>query len=230
VTAPSGITHTVSGQANSIGYFYDGANDLTVTEPGLWSVDVQVWHDGQCSGGATVSPYPSGDVLGSERGPWTGGRYWFYVVPVGSPRLTVSAPSPGLLDIGEELAPIKIRGSWPEALTVAEVEYTISMPGYILEQGQATVEGKTFEFTFDPEALHQEFPNLDLMSRDGHWGPGLSDTFVIGLLLQGRHGGEDVYRATTITIQGERVYVQEGEPAPPRYIYLPLVLKGGRSR
>jgi hypothetical protein len=227
VTAPSGALHTVSGQANAVGYFYDGADDLTVTEPGLWSVDVKVWHDGVCSGGATVPPYPSGDVLGSERGPWTGGRYWFYVVPVGSPRLGVSTPSPGLLPIGGEMAPIAIRGSWPMDLTGAEVEYTISMPGYILDQGRATVRGNSFEFAFDPEALHQDFPNLDLADRDGHWAPGLSDTFLIGILLQGRDGGAEVYRATTITIQGERVYVQEGEGAPTMDIYVPLVLKGG---
>jgi hypothetical protein len=222
VTAPSGALHTVSGQANSIGYFYDGADDLVVTEPGLWSVDVNVWHDGQCSGGSTVPPYPSGDVLGSEHGPWSGGRYWFYVVPAGSPRLSVSTPAPGLLPIRGQLDPISIQGWWPEALSGAQVDYTILMSGFILDQGQATVQGNNFEFTFDPVALHQDFPNLDLMSRDGHWGPGLSDTFVIGILLQGQEGGEDVYRAATITIQGEQVYVGEGGTK----IYLPLVVKG----
>jgi hypothetical protein len=218
ITAPGGAQYTVSGQANSIGYFYDATGDFGITEPGLWSVDVSVWHDGQCSGGATVPPYPSGDVLGSDAG-----RYWFYVVPPGSPRLSVSTPDPGLLPIHGELKPISIQGWWPEALTDAQVDYTIRMPGYILDHGQASVQGNTFEFAFDPVALHQDFPNLDLMSRDGHWGPGLSDTFVIGVLLQGQRGGEDVYRATTITIQGERVYVGEGRIQ----IYLPLVVKGG---
>jgi hypothetical protein len=222
VAAPSGASHTVSGQANRIGYFYDGADDFTVTEPGLWSVDVTVWHEGQCSGGTTVSPYPSGDVLGSD-----GGRYWFYVVPAGSPRLSISSPWPGFLPIGDGLAPIPIRGSWLTALTGAEVHYTLSMAGYILDQGQALVRGNSFEFTFDPVALHQDYPNLDLLSRGSYWGPGLSDTFMIGLLLQGQSGGQDVYAATTITIQGERVYASEGETAPTLRIYLPLVLKGG---
>jgi hypothetical protein len=45
---------------------------------------------------------------------------------------------------------------------------------------------------------------------------------VIGILLQGQEGGEDVYRAATITIQGEQVYVGEVETK----IYLPLVVKG----
>jgi hypothetical protein len=223
ITAPGGAQHTVAGQANSVGYFYDGTADFVVIEPGLWSVDVHVWHDGQCSGGATVPPYPSGDVLGSERGAWTGGRYWFYVVDPGSPRLAVSNPAPGLLPIMGQLDPTSIQGWWPEALTGAKVDYTVLMPGYILDHGQATVQGNTFEFTFDPVALHQDYPNLDLMSRDGHYGPGLSDTFVIGVLLQGQKDGQDVYRATTITIQGEQVYVGEGGTQ----IYLPLVVKGG---
>jgi hypothetical protein len=222
VTAPSGTRHTVSGQANRIGYFHDAADDLIVTEPGLWSVDVTVWHDGHCSGGATVPPYPSGDVLGSD-----GGRYWFYVVPVASPRLSISTPSAGFLPTGNELAPIAVSGSWLGALTGAEVHYTLSMAGFILDQGLAAVQGNTFQFTFDPVALHQDFPNLDITNRDGGWGPGLADTFMIGLLLQGQDVGEDVYAATTITMQGDRVYVHEGETAPTRSIYLPLVLRGG---
>ena len=55
------------------------ADDVTVDEAGAWTVDVRVWHDGRTSGGQTVPPYPTGDVLGSANG-----RYWFYAVPPGS--------------------------------------------------------------------------------------------------------------------------------------------------
>ena len=91
VTAPSGVKHLGGGQADSIGYFYDPADNFTINEAGLWSVDVRVWHDGQCSGGATIPPYPSGDVPGSQNG-----RYWFYVVPGSAPRLIVTSPVAGL--------------------------------------------------------------------------------------------------------------------------------------
>jgi hypothetical protein len=226
VTSPSGAKHQVDGQANRIGYFYDPDDDFIVTEPGLWSVDVHVWHDGQCSGGSTVPPYPSGDVLGSEAG-----RYYFYVVPTQSPRLTVSSPSPGLLSHGVEVAPITITGPVPGGLTGVTIDYTISMPGFILEQGQVTPSGDTYQITFDPVALHADFPNLDLQGRDA-WLPGLADTFAIDLLLRGQNNAlasgyiDTVYQATTLTIQGDQVFVGHAPTVQINEIYLPLVPEG----
>jgi hypothetical protein len=230
VTAPSGMQYRGGGQANSVGYFYDPDDDadkqhpFVVDEPGLWSVDVRIWHDGQCSGGSTMPPYPSGDVLGSQRGPWSGGRYWFYVVPGGAPRLNVSSPSPGFLSFDDEVTPFTIAGTVPAGLSGVTLDYTISMPGTILQHGQVTPSSDTYEITFDPVALHEDFPNLDLMGRDDH-GPGLADTFAIGLLLRGQRGSDTVYRASTITLQGERIFVGQSPTAVRYRVYLPLVLR-----
>ena len=221
VTAPNGTHYLVSGQANRVGYFYDPDDDFVVNEPGLWSVDVRVWHDGQCSGGATIPPYPSGDVLGSEDG-----RYWFYVVPGDAPCLDVSSPSPGFLSFDNEVTPITIAGEVPAGLSGATVDYTINMPGYILDHGQVTPSGGAYQITFDPVTLHNDFPNLDLVGRDD-FRQGLSDTFAIGLLLRGQSGGDTVYRANTITVQGEQVFVREALPDLSNRVYLPLILKGG---
>jgi hypothetical protein len=222
VTAPGGAEYHVDGMANSVGYFYDRYDDFTVTEPGLWSVDVHVWHDGQCSGGSTISPYPSGDVLGSDAG-----RYHFYVVPRHSPRLPVDAPAPGFLSHEGVVAPITITGPVPASLTGVTVDYTISMPGYILGQGQVTPTGDTYQITFDPATLHEDYPNLDLVGRDGY-GPGLADTFSIGLLLRGQSPGasDTVYLANTLTIQGDQVFVGQ-ESSGDVETYLPLILRGG---
>jgi len=220
VTAPSRTVYTITGQANHVGYFFDADENLVVNEPGPWSVDVRVWHDGLCSGGATAAPFPSGDVLGSEDG-----RYWFYVVPGDSPRLEVSSPVSGFLSFGDAVTPITITLSVPEGLSEFAVDYTIGMPGYILEHGRVT---NTHQITFDPTALHQDFPNLDLVGRD-EWRAGLADTFAIGLLLQGHGGSGVVFRANTITIQGEQVFIGDAPPGlPPQgenRIYLPLVLR-----
>jgi len=218
VTAPGGQRYVGGGRANYVGYVYDPDDDFIVDEPGLWAVDARVWHDGQCSGGTTVPPYPSGDVLGSEAG-----RYWFYVVPASSPRLDVSSPAPGFLSFEDGVKPITVTGSVPAGLSGATVDYTISMPGYILAHGQVTPSGDTYRIIFDPAALHQDFRNLDLVGRD-EWRPGLADTFAIGLLLRGQSGGDTVVQANTITIQGEQVFVGDATLNLSNRTYLPLVL------
>jgi hypothetical protein len=193
-----------------------------VNEPGLWSVDVRVWHDGQCSGGATIPPYPSGDVLGSDSG-----RYWFAAVPDDSPRLNVASPVSGFLSFDDEVTPIVITGTVPAGLISATVDYVISMPGYILQHGQTTLDGNTYQITFDPVGLSADFPNLDLLGRDVYRA-GLADTFAIGLLLRGQSESNMVYRANTITIQGDQVFVGDAPSdlsEKPNRIYLPLVLR-----
>ena len=220
VTAPGGTLYLGGGQANRIGYFYDPNDDFTLNEAGLWSVDVRVWHDGQCSGGSTIPPYPSGDVLGSEDG-----RYWFYVVPDDGSRLNVASPAPSFLSFGDQVTPIAITGPVPAGLSSVTVDYTISMPGYILEHGQVTPSGDTYQIVFDPVALHQDFPNLDLVGRDD-WRAGLADAFAIGLLLSGQNGSNTVYRANTITIQGDQVFVGNGTDEQIAFpTYLPVVLR-----
>jgi hypothetical protein len=89
-----------------------------------------------------------------------------------------------------------------------------------------TPSGSTYQITFDPVSLHGDFPNLDLVGRDDPE-PGLADTFSIGLLLQGERGGDTIYRANTITIQGEQVFVGGGATDVSYDVYLPLVLRSG---
>jgi len=201
LTSPRGTQYPLGGQANSVGYYYNPADNVIVDEPGAWAVDVRVWHDGQCSGGATVPPYPQGDVLGSDNG-----RYWVYVVDPDRPRLEINAPSPGYFDIGDTVQPVTIEGRLPADLDNAVVEYTISMPGTILEQGEVEPVGRKFEIVYDPVALKQDFPNIDLMGRDDRR-PGLADTIIIGMLLSGEADTATVYYANTVTLQGQRVFV-----------------------
>lgn len=213
VTSPSGIEYDVDGQANLIGYFCEADDDFTVDEAGLWTVDVSVWHDGRCSGGQTVAPYPSGDVLGSDQG-----RYWFYVVEPGEERLDVASPTTGWFDVDDPIEPITVSGAVPAGLANVTVDYTISMPGFILEHGQVTPSSGTYSLEFDPVTLQQTFPNLDLYGRDEQRA-GLADTVSIALLLTGEKGDVKVYRANTVTLQGQQAYVGQKQPIrlpPPR--------------
>jgi hypothetical protein len=157
--------------------------------------------------------------LGSENG-----RYWFYVVPPSTPKLNVTSPLSGLLSFDDAVTPITVTGVVPLGLSGATIDYTISMAGYILEHGQVVPSGSTYQIVFDPVTLNQDFPNLDLVGRDSLEDAGLVDTFSIGLLLQGQSGGEPVYRANAITIQGNEVFVDSPE-LDLSSVYLPLVLR-----
>jgi len=181
-------------------------------------VDVRVWHDGQCSGGATVPPYPSGNVLGSQNG-----RYWFYVVPGSAPRLIVTSPSPGFQRMVDQVQPITITGVIPAGWSSVTLDYTIAMPGTILKHAQVAAPGGAFQIVFDPVTLAQDYPNLDLTGRDD-WQAGLADTFTIGLLLRGQSGGQALQRANVITLQGNQVNV--GGSNLTRKVFLPLIRKG----
>jgi hypothetical protein len=235
VTAPSGQKYLVTGRANPVGYFYDPASSFTVDEPGLWTAQVQVWHDGAIGSGDLVNcdpadpfdpglPCPSGDVLGSASG-----TYSFYVVLPESDRLIITSPAPGPLTFGATLEPITISGPIPAGASSPVVDYTISMPGYILKEGRAQIAGGMYSISFDPVSLHVDFPNLDLHGRHGFKpvDPGLADTFSFSLLLTGQIGGQPIYQATTLTIQGDLVYVEDGlNPIlPGLQSFLPVVLK-----
>jgi len=201
VTAPSGKKFSGGGQANKIGYYYQPSDDFVIDEPGIWSVDVRVWHEGLCSGGNTISPYPTGDVLGSDRG-----RYYFYAVPADAPRLHISGPGSGFRTPVGRISPVAIQGTAPTGMVEAIVDYTIAMPGFILKHGQVPVIDGTYSIPFDPVALNRDFPNLDLVGREEN-AEGLSDTITIGLLMKGQVAGNTTYSGEKITWQGDEVTV-----------------------
>ena len=148
------------------------------------------------------------------------------MVREGEPRLDVSTPPPGFLSIEGEVPPVDIAGQVPEGFSDVVIDYTISMPGFVLETGRVTPTRGVCTIRFDPTALHEDYPNLDLTEREDHL-PGLSDTFAVGLLLQGEYDGDRVYRANTLTIQGERVFVGASLPELPYEVYLPVLLRRG---
>ena len=208
VTAPDGRTWSLSAQANPVGYLYDPSTDLTVDQPGVWTAELRLWHDGTCSGGQTIPPYPSGSVLGAANG-----RFEFYVVPPDNPELTITSPRPGPLPIHGGIVPIEIRGRLP---CEATVHATMTMPGFILSQGTVQADGRDFELVYDPVALNQGHPNIDLVGRSDSV-PGLSDTILITVFATGTDDDGPWYRAGAVSLQGEQVAVgQRVLPERPR--------------
>jgi hypothetical protein len=70
-------------------------------------------------------------------------------------------------------------------------------------------------------ALRSDFPNIDLTAPE-EWRPGLSDEVLISLLLD---DGAGAYRANTVTLLGEEVFVGRDAALGFR-VYLPVILKG----
>lgn len=218
ITSPSDVVvKAIDGHANKVGWFYDPTGDFTLNEPGAWSVDVWVEHDRVYEpGGLTPTSHNTGTVLGASQG-----RYTFYVVEPTAPRLSITAPSPGFLTWPDNtVAPVNVVGTVPAGASGAVVSYTIAMPGVVLEQGTVAPTSNTFTVSYDPVTLHDDFPNIDLSTSEEQR-PGLSDEVLITLLMI---GGDGSYRANTITLFGEEVFVEQGTTTVFG-IYLPVVLK-----
>lgn len=218
ITSPSGIVRARTWHANKIGWLYDPGFDFAADRAGRWTVDLSVLHDRPYVGnGVTPLSHNRGTVLG------TNGRYEFYVVARGSPRLFILNPPSGFLRwlVGVEgmtgrIQPIEIRGIAPPSTTA--VRYTIHDKGVVMGQGSVTPDsGGAFAITYDARALHEEFSMLSLTAHEGLW-EGLANEVSINLLAIGAQAPQ----GNTVTLIGEEVFV--GSDARP-WLYLPVLLK-----
>jgi hypothetical protein len=216
-TAPSGAPHLIQGQANKYGYFYALEGDFVVDEPGRWTVDVRLVHDTVVpSTGLPPTCRNTGDLLGSRDG-----QFYVYVVEKDSQPLSLDLPSDQFLS---GPVPVVFSGTIPSGWQNVTGTFTAIMSGYILEEGELTIEGDTFSYTFDPLSLHQDFPNLDVVEPEGS--AALADTFTFSFLLSGQDGnGQTRHRARTVTLQGQRLMALSLESQPGHQVYLPLVLR-----
>jgi hypothetical protein len=192
VTSPSGEQFIISGQANKIGYFYDPDAVLVASEVGVWTVDVDVMHDGMTSSGPAESPYPEGGVLGSDNG-----RYEFYVVSDLKEVIDVNLPASSFVKPADGAFDISLVS--PQDLNNVVFYYTTTMPGFILEQGEKS----SVAYNYDSPGLAQDFPNLDQYDANSRAGV---DTITMSFLLKGTNGnGNTEYRARQLLLQGEEL-------------------------
>ena len=203
-TSPGGKIYEINGQSNPIGYFSSPADTFIVDEPGVWTVEVQALHDGLTSAGQVEPPYPTGDVLGSENGSFS-----IYVVPENTEVLDLGLPYLSFFSriSADAPKPIQLFPRIPDGWTDVEGVYTISMPGFILEQGKLTQEEGALGLKFQPLILRLDYPNIDFTSRQDEDTVGYSDEFFITILLNGTDfSGKKVFAAKIITIVGEDIY------------------------
>jgi len=212
LTAPDGTTQTAQGQANRVGYLSLSGSRFTIDQPGVWKITTDVWHDGRCSGGQLVSPYPHGTVPGDENG-----SFVFYAVDRRAEPLVLETPAEGMLAFDPEDPTIHIRIRIPSGVTDGVLDETVTMPGFILEHRTISVSPGVLEIGYDPVLLSERFPNIDLVSRDDLTRPGLADTIRFSFLLSGKLGGREIHRAGSLTLQGEEIR----RPSPPPAARLP---------
>ena len=204
VTSPSGASFGGAGQANAIGYYADPGGAFAVDEPGIWTVQVDVLHDGDTSAGPVEPPFPTGGVLGSRDG-----SYRFFVVDPAAPTLDAGLDHFNIAELEpEELVrdPIHFLLEVPTGWTNVEADYVIRMPGFILETGQATPANGRVGVAYDAVRLSADFPNIDLGQRRDQ-SKGLADEVMVTVYLSGRDAsGAPVSAAKLLTLVGEDIY------------------------
>ncbi len=201
ITSPSGVTRTIQGTANKIGYFYDPGQDFVVDEPGVWKAKIGVLFDGKIGSGSQVqAPFPTGDVLGSRDG-----EFYFYVVRGDAPPPSI-APLPQWQRPSQR--PITFELTPPVPLSNVTMTTTTTMPTCILEERTSSV----LSYTYDAQALHRDFPNLDLYDQDGIAG---SDTITMSFLISGTDAsGQRRHFARQIVLQGEELQMPDERETP----------------
>jgi hypothetical protein len=232
VTSPTNVVRSFSGQASKVGWFYDPLENFFVDERGIWTVDVLVKHEDMIpSTGNPPMGFNVGKVLGAANVPGSAaGRYYFSVVEPGDPLLPVLSPPLGFLTWltipGPQrqitLTAVPITIPIPIGISDAEVNYTMRMPGFILDQGTLNPIGNSFTIVYDPLTLHQAYPNIDLKAKGANR-VGLTDPVWVSFSLSGNQGGIPVDQIGVVFIDGEEVFVRSGEI--PSYIFLPLTHK-----
>jgi hypothetical protein len=157
VTAPDGVVREYNGRANPVGYFYDPALDFVVDQVGVWSVNVVVSVDAQTSAGISQPPYPQGGILGAADG-----HYIFYVIPADAQPIPVTTRPditiPSALQYNFNL-------NLPSGWESTSVNYMLTAPGYLLEQGTLRPGTSSFSYSHNPTDINRSFPNIELEGR-----------------------------------------------------------------
>ncbi len=199
ITAPDGsISKQFSGLANAIGYFYNPANDFKLETPGVWTVNIQVQHNGLTSAGIIEPPPPTGNVLGTGDG-----HFNIYVLPETGDALAWNDARTEF-DIPPAL-PYNFRFGVPQGWTNVKIYHTLSIPGQVLEQGLLRPAGATLSYQYSPPILGKLFPNVENGEQGS--GPSAGDTFTLTIVMTGTDSnGQSQIRSRTFTIAFDRLF------------------------
>jgi hypothetical protein len=195
ITSPTGHLHEFEGTANAIGYFYNPANDFAVDEIGVWTVDVEVRHEGLTSAGPVEPPPPTGGVLGA-----VDGRFSVYVVAPDAQLL----PTERYDYVFPAASPFNFSFPVPEGWTNVQVYHTLTMPGYVIEDGSLPVTGNSFGYQYNPTRIKRSFSNFENEGRVD--GPAVSDPLTLVIVATGTdEEGRFQVRSRTYNVLHDRI-------------------------
>jgi hypothetical protein len=200
ITDPDQETHTFQTVASRVGYFYDPKTDFTLTKPGLYEHRVHLTYRGLTSAGSVVSPYPTGDLPGSDDG-----LSHFVVVDPREPPLDVEVVSPMWEDDGRlrdaarhRPAQVHCRASIPAEWSQCRAWVMVWLPGFLIDDRSLPVVDGTVDYELDAARWRRDFPNIDQQPVD---------TFVVTLSVSGvGPDGQSRTRARLLVVQGPRVW------------------------
>jgi hypothetical protein len=218
VTAPDGAKRALKGRANAVGYYYDPSNDFELDQPGLWTVELAVTHDGMTSAGPVQEPYPTGGPLTPD-----GQTFTFVVIDNSAKSLVVTTdlskvkPADwygGQVDRGHNGILENVDGSIQRARFKAQMpedwagdtgHLTVTMPGIVLIDEQIKINGGVLEW----ELVGKE---MNLIADNFDYKGGLADTITVTYYAEDISGQQ---AAGTIVIQGTRVPLARNGNATP---------------
>ena len=210
ITSPSGKRTPFETPSNSVGLF--NTPGPIAHEPGEWVITAEGCCNGKASTGTIAELVPEGKW---PRGGGIGLDGTSFVVPVVPPNTESIAFD---LSQGPHLfapQPLIIRGCLPKGLRAERVHALVSLPGQVIDSRELRAEEGCFAYTYDPEVLSQQFPNIDVTlpspdpaRRQAAWYDTVTFTFWAGT-------GADIC-AGMVLLQGEEVYTSASMGRPSR--------------
>lgn len=140
ITSPAGERYVSSSTTNSIGYYFDPMQPITVDEVGIWRVSIDAIYDGMTSAGLVEPPYPSGGTLG---------EFLVYVVPPDDELLNVN--------VDPALRPLDFTLAIPSDWTEITAYHTVRTASHVLSSGELA----SNRYIYDAATLDNDFTMLD---------------------------------------------------------------------
>ncbi len=203
VIAPDGTRRQLGGRANAIGYFYDPTDDFIIDQPGLWTVELTVTHDGMTSAGPVQAPFPTGGLLTPD-----GRTFHFMVVDDTINRSTLVTdlsdipPGEWFEDSSRATFTTRLPAGWDGD----SARLVVTMPGNVLVDEQVSVAGGQVTWELKGGELNALASNFDTGGvPNSSTGGGLYDTLTITIYAEGIVDGMPSAAVASMATHGTRV-------------------------